>query len=636
MKSLSHDQIISSASLTTKVFRRWLFEEEATPDGAVSQQHLLLDPLYRVLNLWRLIAKHLRDDRSSAVVLDLLETFEASGGRKLDAKATSMVLATLAQSPQAETLDIATELIKAQKDSSADLMLWNEYLHVLSKCATYNPEAALLAESIVTKTLPKYRLNPDFYTWATLLHTWTRVAFIHRRDAKETAIAAMEKAEAVLLDQIAKGEKVKLPSDRSLVVLLNAVLETWARLGNGERAEALLVQFLQQDRPYLLEQRTFGAVARAWNQSYDEDAVERIQRLFSLMEHHSCGEPTINMYNILLDACAKKPNNGPRVAAMVEELKTVSNNKADPALKPNRYTYAALLRAWGRTVDDPNASDRALSVLTKLEETDCSLLGVDLYNTLMQAWAELGDSRAPQKAMALLHQMEKFDSPLNRNTAPNTATHNVILKILVQHGLMKAARTHLASLTSANQASYAIVLRGLALNPCPQAAETARAILQQCENEELRQSPQLLILTIACHQGQHGQENASIPEEILFDLEAQDAAATDICNAVMRVWNSSREAVTPDRVHAIFEWMKEQAPDNPNLRPNFDTYREVLHAWAHSDRRSSIDHMDRVYDQLDEPVDILLLNYRDIALKKQQRRLNTERATDAMAVESLQ
>jgi pentatricopeptide repeat protein len=571
-----------AAKLATKVLRRWLHEERGS-------DRLIEDALNRVLHVWRKTLTSENDDNRQ-VSLDLLADFHKAG-RNPDAKAYSMVLTILSQRPDLpDTIPVASALLEqCNSYSKPDLVLWNSYLHVLAECSPYDTNAAGQIEDLLKNN--HHQITPDARSWAALLRAWTT-----RRPLQG---AAVERAQGILEHILM--EKDDLGGANNATVLCNIVLAAWGRLGEGDRAERLLKRILTQE--HQPDRLSFLAVLNAWNKSKRPEAPERASQLLDYMEHLALTRvdlrPSVEIYTTVLDTWAQRPDSGPRVQTLLEQLEAST-------VRPSLRTYAAAIRAWGRSGDP----DQAQAIVTKLEQLGEPDLLPDTftYTALIHAWAGAAD--APQQALALLRRMERLRHAGRVNVAPSTVTYNVVLHVLAQHGEADLARALLETMPEPDLISYSTVIHAYTKSNSTEAGEVAMQLLEDMEdqvdseNTSLETTPELYSTVIYAHANCPGEKSAETAESLLWRLQERFQAGksktgptVDVCNAVLRVWVKSREATAPERVEAVVRWMRGQQSDDC-LQPNLQTFHARMEVWAYSKRRVSVQRIQKMHDEL--------------------------------------
>ena len=615
---------------SNRIVERWLHERKRGNVNHQDDNLLLEEGLHRVLHVWRRLG---HEEETRDKVLRLLNLFlEASVALNEPNllprdKAYSMVFAVLALQPHLPgTCQLAEMLMKqcCQQhvgETAPDLVTWNSYLHVLSKCSPFEHDAPERAESVLFQDMSMRMVIPDAHSFGRVLHAW----------AKSGRSEATERVKQLLEHAVQK----KIVN----TVLFNITIDALGQSGNGERAEALLREMIElhNNDPMLNVQPDvfsfFGAM-KGWSKSGAQDAPERCTMLMNLMQQFYEGgrtdlKPSIIFYNLLLETWAQTPDSGSKVEHMLWELQEQYDQSGSKLERPNLQTYATAIRAWANTSSD-EAPDRAHTIVKHLEnlskEQDHEYLTPDpiLYTSLIHAWSMTHRQDAPKQALTVLHHMQSLARDGRANVAPSTVTYNAVMNVLCKHEKFDSARKLLDSMKDQvarysesprpDFITYATIIHACARSSDAKSGYLAKQLIEEMEvqadmgDASLQPSSSIYASVIYAYRNIPG-EGAELAEDLLLKIDRRSQLGTanvlpntGVCNAALRVWSESRAAVAPSRAEKLLSWMLEQAKnlEHSSVLPDEQSFNIVMNTWARSRRRISLQRIKSLMENMEK------------------------------------
>lgn len=275
--------------------------------------------------------------------------------------------------------------------------------------------------------------------------------------AREGFPEAAETAEMMLFDSIREAAAA---SDGSKhigcdIISFNTVLNCWAKLGNPQRADALLSRLEHLSDigvlPFGPNSVSFATVISSWANSKLKRAPYECEALLDKIEG-LCDEddgdsvsnlndiaPTIHMYAATITAWSrsKRSDAAHRAEQVLERLERLYKAKKDHLLKPNSVLYTAIIQCWGRSKDE-DALDRAEAIFQRMKESgDPDMMPTEhTYSALLNAYSYSGlGAKSAQRADELLFEVEDSDV-LNTNVYIYTNA----IKVWARSGHAKAGQ----------------------------------------------------------------------------------------------------------------------------------------------------------------------------------------------------
>eukprot|EP00934_Nitzschia_sp_Nitz4_P001695 Nitzschia sp. Nitz4//scaffold14_size191712//95806//98199//NITZ4_001724-RA/size191712-processed-gene-0.275-mRNA-1//1//CDS//3329536930//1695//frame0 len=207
----------------------------------------------------------------------------------------------------------------------------------------------------------------------------------------------------------------------------NIVIDAWGKAGQGEKAEALFDEMLQN---YLNGNAhaaapnciTFTAVLSGWAKTrFRPDAPDRAEAILHLMKQlHDDGrlpdaKPNVISYSTVLDclAYAKSSDAARKAETILRDMQA----DGDDDIQPNIMSYNSVIKAWSLS-RDPTAVSKVTTLLKELLSAteDGNRKLTPNANTFGSVLKALGDSQFPDKekrAQAVVKLMQKFNVEWN-------------------------------------------------------------------------------------------------------------------------------------------------------------------------------------------------------------------------------
>ena len=253
--------------------------------------------------------------------------------------------------------------------------------------------------------------------------------------AREGFPEAAETAEMMLFDSIREAATA---SDGSKhigcdIISFNTVLNCWAKLGNPQRADALLSRLEHLSDigvlPFGPNSVSFATVISSWANSKLKRAPYECEALLDKVEglcdddddsvsNLNAITPTIHMYAATITAWSrsKRSDAAHRAEQVLGRLERLYKAKKDKMLKPNSVLYTAIIQCWGRS-KDVDALDRAEAIFQRMKESgDPDMMPTEhTYSALLNAYSYSGlGQKSADRADELLLEVEETDD-LNAN-----------------------------------------------------------------------------------------------------------------------------------------------------------------------------------------------------------------------------
>ena len=307
--------------------------------------------------------------------------------------------------------------------------------------------------------------------------------------AREGFPEAAETAEMMLFDSIREaateaGGKDYMGCD---IISFNTVLNCWAKLGNPQRADALLSRLEHLADigvlPFGPNAISVSTVISAWANSklqrapYECEAIlTKVEGMFNEEDEDISVDrtkvtPTIHMYAATITAWSRSKRSdaahrAERILERLEDLNTITKDNMlkpnsvlytsiiqcwgrskdsdaleraervfqrmkesrDPAVTPTEHTYSALLNAYSNSGLGPKSADRADELLLEVESSEKLRGNVYIYTNAIKAWARSDHPKSGKRADEILRSMISSDNPLAK---PNIYTFTAALDALI-------------------------------------------------------------------------------------------------------------------------------------------------------------------------------------------------------------
>lgn len=318
--------------------------------------------------------------------------------------------------------------------------------------------------------------------------------------------------------------------------------------------------------------KTYNMVIDSISKSKRKDAITLIHSLLSYMEQTSNSTnnitPDIISYNSLLYAYSQNSSNDPCAAHACETIL-----RALPPSLTDTISYNITMRAWNRS-KDKYAPNRAEALLYEMQEhTNYVSYGDDdtgpsirpnhvSFTTVIDAWGKSKDLDAAERSEELLDLMERLGRQGLEGLKPNIMTYNA-------------------------------VLNAWASSPLPHSARRAERILmgmiERCGNDELRDIenssvvvPGTISFSICIKAWAHSDERGASTHTLallqtMLDIDGTSfykfRTSPDVGTFNMVLRSLANDSDPSKTVHA--ERLLKQM-EHLNLNPDLQTFNQVL------------------------------------------------------------
>ena len=613
------------ARWSSSILRRWVKERLTETEVVTFTSAEIVEMLHRTLHSWRLLDNDKSKEDTFFECLDLLDLVEDAYHRTRDerirpgSKAYSMVFGALASLPRrTSTCDDADQLLERclRQTNSPDVQLFNACLQVYAKCSPYREDAAERAEKLL-RSMTRW-VHPDTTSFSSVLQAW----------AGSKRSGAAERAQAILEQMMVHSKDIKVDSS-----CFNICIDAWGRAGFAETAESLLWRLHQLHKSGLHEDlkpdsSSFNSAIIAWSKSQDPQGPENAERLLQTMISYDI-PATTESFTAVMDAWSRKLGTGPKVQELLQRFEYAYLSGKDSAC-PSTLSYLCAIRAWCNT-NDSKAPEYAEGVINQMEifqeATGRSDLApcVHIYSAVIDVWSNNSlRPDAPERALDLLRKMQMLSEAGNQRVHPNTVTYNSVLSAFARQGMIKQVESLLEEMRTRqlhgdnhvqpNTITFSTVIHALAKSPISDAAERATDLLHDMmalsEDGAYEVSPTTQTYTsVLFAWGNSRRHDAAAQAETLFRsmLSALESGVS-VCapnaitlNCVLRAWSRSSEGGAAERAESIFKWMEDElARGNTDIQPDSRTFLHLITAWARSGRKNAPLHAQKHLERVKE------------------------------------
>lgn len=272
-----------------------------------------------------------------------------------------------------------------------------------------------------------------------------------------------------------------------------------------------------------------------------EGNLKGAQTLFAQME-----APDSAKYRLMIKAYG----NCDRADLATEVFQTMVD---DDSVEPTLEVYNTLINAWAESTR-PESAEQAFAVLRRMEQDEtCAKLGIRpdvvTYNTLFKCLAASKNSDACIKAEAVLKEMEGRFLAGATSVKPNAISYNLCIKACLQAGASERIDA---------------VLERMKVSDSPPNLRTYNEILNHCSRQGTR-------------------ESAERAEEILADLNEMSRASPSMkpdiysYTLVLKACATSGEANALNKTWKIYQQMR-----SATIEPDFVVYATLISVFAKS------------------------------------------------------
>jgi pentatricopeptide repeat protein len=565
----------------------------------------LLDLLHRVVNKMKDLGFKASEAMDLVNKMEQLPTIQ----ERPDEKAYTMVLNMMSAEKDGDiNVGLAEELfLRAKTMAPNDYMVWNAYLHVLSKVSLIDAAASYKAEDLL-KEMIHLNIANDF-AFSIVLHA---LANAGRPEDAENLLRRMM--------------RMKLPLTETM---FNTCIDAWAKCGNGMRAEKLLVDMIfgySKGFPTPGDV-TFATAVNAWAKSGRKDAGEQAERLLRLMDTLFPWSPSEECCTSVLDAWSRstKPERKKRARKFLEDMEKKYEN-GESSFAPGVPAYTAVIHAYRNKVSiAPQFTDEMLQILNSMKEIQASgrpgfVLNKIVYSAAIDVIAKSRSPDAHYKALDLLREMQQRAEGEGEHLAPSTISYNTVISAFAEKGDAVGAQflfdemvresSHGKKNVAPDTFTYASLLHAYAVSRNAESHIRAMNLLEKMEEEyrkgNKRVKPNTVVYTSAIASLVHSKsgDETMRADSILRrmqdgfekgDLDVKPNSMT--LEKVLQVISKSGLSGAPERATSLMEWAKKESESrNASLMPDRACYNNLLAIWVKSGRREAVD---RIYQILE-------------------------------------
>ena len=236
-------------------------------------------------------------------------------------------------------------------------------------------------------------------------------------------------------------------------------------------------QFISQQRQInkkktsnvIVDTASYNIVLKAWSKSNDKNALERSERLLEEMQKlYSRGnthvKPNYITFTTLFDIISNSNDfhAAKKVTSLLRSMEDMYDQEGDNVdsgnddiLKPNLYTYNAVLNVWAKS-RLPGAAQHAQDMLNELITNSLQQYNDELkiqdysgpitrihivepntasFTTCIKAHANSDEKGSSAKALGLLKQMMHLHTNHGWNTKPDLGTFNSVIRTLANDSM---------------------------------------------------------------------------------------------------------------------------------------------------------------------------------------------------------
>jgi pentatricopeptide repeat protein len=459
-----------------------------------------------------------------------------------------------------------------------DPISYSTLLSAYAHAAT--PDSATSADSLLTQMLELYQngyesAKPNVVSFTSVMQCYSQLGM------QDEAENLLRRLEGLFLETQDKDWKPDLP-------LYNMMLMSNAN--DPERAEHFLKYVLHEKRDLVrLNQRSFNIVLSAWARKGEADRAESI--LLLMHDYYVSGEldtkPDVVTYNTVLDAWAtkittvgpwsrRKGQKGNFAILAWERSRDILRhmedlyNAGDDSVKPNTRTWNTFLNVCakvGKVDEAEKMLERFLSVASAHDAPT-----VRTWNTLLSACMKSADVR---RAKIFWNRMKEFE------IQPDIVSYNTLLNCCVK-STRKTDQSR-DSTSGNDESNVTMIFRQLQLDP----------------NVKPNRITYLAMINFWIRQGR-----LVVAGSFLLEMAEQYCVNNDVLppdrELFHKILAACAEYRNPKQAEALLLKMSElENRPGLELRPTVDTYNKVLNCWAKSMRPESGERADLILREME-------------------------------------
>jgi len=299
-----------------------------------------------------------------------------------------------------------------------------------TKC--HHSDAAPRASSLLTHMSELYasgilERQPDAWSYNFVLKCWMHSS---HRDSKDQALKLLK--------------KMQKDGIRPDISTMNTILNIIGTKDGPIQAEQYLNQMYQDylKDPIRIPQPdviSFGSVLKAWASKKDPQGAEHAQTLLRRLQHlHQSGwphcQPDLAIFaNVMKSVSYSKGNNAPYLVEGI--FRSMQESSKDvPDMKPDTVCWNIAISGWAQAGDGPRAEALFQEMLQEYlaDRENASAPNVMTFSAVLSAWARTqGNPQAPERAETLLQQMKDLsETGVLPDAKPNVISYSIVLDCL--------------------------------------------------------------------------------------------------------------------------------------------------------------------------------------------------------------
>jgi pentatricopeptide repeat protein len=316
---------------------------------------------------------------------------------------------------------LLVEMIRSDREEcQPDLAAFHIVLDAWSNHKS--PKAPERAESILTRMWQLYEsgrvaTKPTVATYTKVLECWTKSKY-------DGAPAHAEGILRTMYNLFLDGHEDLLPTSDNV----NAIMRAWVKRGNPERAEALLHSLF----PRSVDSSSFLIVLSAWSKSRSPQSRTRIKALLSKIQRSvEAGDfqvrSTSSINRIAQYFANSTHDEVPEHAEALLRCLESSN-----AAHPDVVTYNTVMNAWASVGNAFRAEKLLNELIRNYEQGKRKRVWPDAqsFTIVLKAWTKTDTKLASDRAVSILSQMKALSHEGLASAEPNIVSYNTVLYCL--------------------------------------------------------------------------------------------------------------------------------------------------------------------------------------------------------------
>ncbi|KAL3940024.1 MAG: hypothetical protein SGBAC_005353 [Bacillariaceae sp.] len=479
-------------------------------------------------------------------------------------------------------------------DISPNLIIYNTWLHSLSRAGNVEATQHIL-QQMLTGDIP---VEPDRISFNALLSGY----------AKQHTEQAAKDAEKLLYSMHELYKSGGYNSLKPNMISYTIVMDCYAKLGQGEAAEALLRKLIPlhqetNDPDWEADLATYNTVLLAWARS---NQPQKADRFLQFLYEEADIAPDERSFNIVLSAWAKVGNAEQAELILTRMHELYVEGELDT--QPTTVTYNTVLDSW-RNSKQKDAWKSSIKILDHM--MDLYRVGETVVKPNERTWNAVLNTLAKAGRIDLASQyIEKFTKAHQQgevDQGPSIRAWNALLAACLKKKDVDTAQKIWQQLQN-NPSLYPDVVTYNTLLNCYAKSHHRRRYrnqvqatfqrLQQDANVKPNKISYLAILNYWIQSRQVDKAEGLLDEWCEnHDLLGTSFPDRDLFHVVLNGWSHARK---PREAEALVLKMAEvsEQPNHRHLKPNVETYNRLLHVWARSNEREAGERADAILRQM--------------------------------------